>query len=159
MGAAMRWGLGIALITTLLGAAPVPPDVAILSASQIAPMLHQCSREAPKPGEGAWQPNAQDIAALEAALPAALGAMKAKGVPVRTILLGGFRRQYVGIVRGGRRYLYGNFFPAEAGGSDRWRREAVIVCDGGPAFFGAEYDVAGHAFTQIGFNGPYLRPR
>jgi len=32
-----------------------------------------------------------------------------------------------------------------------------MVCDGGPAFFGVEYDVAARRFTHFGFNGS-LRP-
>ena len=48
-------------------------------------------------------------------------------------------------IRGGRRFLYGNFYPRSADevspDPDQWRREPVMVCDGGPAFFGVEYDV------------------
>ena len=68
----------------------------------------------------------------------------------------GWLRQYVGIVRGGRRFVYGNFFPRSVtryGDAGRWRREPVMVCDGGPAFFGIEYDVESGTFTQLGFNG------
>ena len=68
----------------------------------------------------------------------------------------GWRRQYVGLVRGGRRFLYGNFYPRSADeyrqDPDQWRREPVMVCDGGPAFFGVEYDVESGRFTHFGFN-------
>ena len=37
-------------------------------------MLHQCSRGVPASYDGHWLPAAEDIAALEAALPAALAA-------------------------------------------------------------------------------------
>jgi hypothetical protein len=69
----------------------------------------------------------------------------------------GWRRQYGGFLRGGRRFIYGNFFPHEAG-DDRpadndWRHAPMMVCDGGHAFFGVEYDVEGRRFTHLGFNG------
>ena len=39
------------------------------------------------------------------------------------------------------------------GDPERWRREPVIVCDGGPSFFGVEYDVERGQFTHIAYNG------
>ena len=111
----------------------------------------------PANGEATWQPGAADIAALEAALPAALAAQKPTGAPDWSRAPQGWRRQYVGLVRGGRRFLYGNFYPRSADeyrqDPDQWRREPVMVCDGGPAFFGVEYDVEAGRFTHFGFNG------
>ncbi|MEO5937551.1 MAG: hypothetical protein ABIQ43_00915 [Sphingomonas sp.] len=67
----------------------------------------------------------------------------------------GFGRQYVGVTRGGRRFIYGNFFPFLTMDEFKyWRRELVLVCDGGRAFFGAEFDVASMKITHIAFNGP-----
>jgi hypothetical protein len=69
----------------------------------------------------------------------------------------GWRRQYVGIVRQGRRFIYGNYFRHEPSQDaifgDDWRRESTRVCDGGPVFFGVEYDVEAQRFTHIAFNG------
>ena len=70
----------------------------------------------------------------------------------------GWRRQYVGIVRGGRRFIYGNFFPRREGelalGEPQWPdAEPRIICDGGAIFFGVEYDFEAGKFTQIAFNG------
>jgi hypothetical protein len=138
-------------------------------------LLHQCSRSAPAPGEASWQPEAADIAALEAALPAALAAsnlpaiekgLRARpeagsrnpGDPDWATAPRGWQRQYVGIVRGGRRFIYGNFFPRrsdEGGPMPDWRTTPVQVCDGGPVFFGAEYDVGSRRFTHLAFNGPF----
>lgn len=150
----LRWAIGL-LVASCAASAGLPADAVILPGSAAATMLRQCSRQAPRPGEATWQPGADDIAALEAALPAALAAQReGRGL---TNAPAGWLRQYVGIVRGGRRFVYGNFFPREAAryGDDpgRWRHEPVMVCDGGPAFFGAEYDLEGRTFTQLGFNG------
>ena len=136
--------------------AALPPDAAILDGRTVATLLRQCSRATPAPGDGTWQPSPEDVAALEAGLPAALaaaGRSEVRGAPQ------GWRRQYVGIVRGGRRFIYGNFFPHAVANdygpsnADRWRREPTLICDGGPAFFGVEYDVAARRFTHLAFNG------
>ena len=66
----------------------------------------------------------------------------------------GWIRQYVGIVRGGKRFLYGNFAPGWIEQYTPERRERPItLCDGGPSFFGAEYDVEMDAISHLAFNG------
>ncbi|WP_114953163.1 hypothetical protein [Sphingosinicella terrae] len=136
-------------------AATLPPDAVILPGRQGAVLLDQCSRSTPDAGEGSWTPAPADIAALESALPGALQTQEAGRGLGRAP--DGWRRQYVGLVRGGRRYVYGSFFPADMArheqDPDRWRREPVIVCDGGPDFFGVEYEVEAGRFTHFGFNG------
>lgn len=148
--------LVIAAIATLgiagAEAAPTLPEgAAILPATLRAQLLGQCSRRAPSPGEAGWQPGAADIAALEAALPAALAAD-----PHHSTYLSrapqGWRRQYVGIVRHGRRFIYGNFFMRGLG-DGTWQREPVIVCDGGTSFFGVDYDVETGRIVGLAFNG------
>lgn len=142
-------------------AAALPPGAAILPGEQVPVMLRQCSREAPEAGEASWQPGEADIAALEAALPAALRdrpetrgdyspAFDWSRAPE------GWGRQYVGIVRGGRRFVYGNFHPRRLYRDDPiadWRTHPVIICDGGSVFFGVEYDVEAGRFTHLAFNG------
>ncbi len=51
----------------------------------------------------------------------------------------------------GRRKIYGNFAPLGIGIGNR--RGPVMVCDGGPAFFGVEYDVERREITGLAFNG------
>jgi len=135
---------------------PLPADAAILDGAQAPTLLRQCSRSTPEPGESNWQPSSADIAGLEAALPAALaaeGRRETTGAPQ------GWLRQYAGIVRGGRRFIYGNFVPAGVGRDsaqpDRWRTQVQTICDGGPSFFGVEYDVEARRFTHMAFNGGF----
>ncbi|NIJ18380.1 hypothetical protein FHS95_000049 [Sphingomonas naasensis] len=142
------------LIAQAQAAEPQTSGVVIFDAAKTKMMLEQCARSTPVAGEAGWKPQAGDIARLEAALPAALARIRAAhpgaldGAPARWI------RQYVGIVRGGRRYVYGNFAPGgEMFGKDRWRDEPLIVCDGGVGFFGAEFDVEIGNFTHLDFNG------
>lgn len=149
----LPWALAL-LLGGCAAAAALPADAVVLPGSAVATIFQQCSRGAPAPGEASWQPGEDEIAALEAALPAALAA-RPEGRELADAP-NGWLRQYVGIVRGGRRFVYGNFFPRSVthyGDAGRWRREPVMVCDGGPAFFGIEYDVENGTFTQLGFNG------
>jgi hypothetical protein len=139
------------------------PDIAILPESSIPAMLLQCSRSTPTAGERGWQPTADDIVTLEQALPTALRDQpetqgpRHSGGPDWSRVPDGWRRQYVGIVRGGRLFVYGNFIPNAAeprGAPDDFALTPILVCDGGPAFFGVEYDVEARRFTHIAFNGP-----
>jgi hypothetical protein len=137
--------------------AALPADATVLPGSMARSLLGQCSRATPSLGESTWQPGEADILALEAALPAALRAQPPRSDAAELARApNGWRRQYVGIVRGGRRFVYGSFFPADAsrhGDPDQWRRETLIVCDGGPSFFGVEYDVQGRRVTHVAYNG------
>lgn len=142
----------ILLAIALAAAAPTDGEYVLFDRSKTAAMLRQCSRDAPAPGEAGWTPLAGDIIALEAALPTMLAAQIARR-PAFASAPHGWLRQYVGIVRDGRRTIYGNFVPKGAG-AGRWRTEPIIVCDGGESFFGAEYDVVAKRFTQVAFNGP-----
>ncbi|WP_106640247.1 hypothetical protein [Allosphingosinicella vermicomposti] len=122
----------------------------ILPASAAAAMLNQCSRPAPDAGEATWQPSQNNIDRLEAILPEALAVapeMRGTGTPN----LKKWERQYVGLVRDGRRFLYGNFFPAQP--QDSWRNAPMIVCDGGADFFGVEFDIGAGRISHIAFNG------
>jgi hypothetical protein len=134
-----------------------PVGVFIMSGNAVKQVFQQCSRGAPKAGESTWQPELADITTLEGKLSAALIAHgNSDGVDFRQAPLGWWR-QYVGIIRGGKRYIYGNFFrpydPPPAGPRIDWHREAAVICDGGPQFFGIEFDPTTKTFTQIDFNG------
>ena len=129
----------------------MPADAVVLAGSKVSRMLHQCSRRTPALGESTWAPGADDIVALERRLPQALRAHADKGGPDLSKAPTGWQRQYVGLVRQGHRLIYGNFFRDED--SQTWRTEPFIICDGGPVFFGVEYDVGSRAFTDIAFNG------
>ena len=132
----------------------IPAGAHIMAGRMLADMLQQCSRDAPAAATDSWQPRASDIARLEAALPAALAGEASPpggnfaGFPT------GWVRQYIGIQRGATRTIYGNFAPLSDGDTHPDAGTVVIaVCDGGPSFFGAEFDPATGRFTHIAFNG------
>ena len=123
--------------------------IAILQGTEL---LHQCSRKSPPPAEGTWSPTLSDVQKFEALLPSMLierGArLDAEGV------LGQSARQYAGIIRDGRRYLYGSFFPADTvRAAPEWRTKALKICDGGPRVFGIEIDIESRTISHIAFNG------
>jgi hypothetical protein len=160
MRTAERLALGMALALAACGAAgpALSPDAVILPETVADQLLHQCSRAVPPAYAGHWLPNADDIAGLEAALPPALNAARPADAEIRSAPQG-WRRQYGGFLRGGRRFIYGNFFPRETGDNrpsdNDWHRAPVMICDGGPVFFGVEYDAEAGRFTQIAFQGGF----
>ena len=140
-----------------------PEGVEIVADSDVQQMLNQCSRDAPEKGESTWQPAASDVREFEAKLAVQLPHQLKK---LNWLSRGeedqldkfpdGFWREYVGIVRDGRRYIYGNFGPVFD--SDLTAGAAMEgptdICDGGPRFFGAEYEIDSEIITHWGFNGP-----
>jgi hypothetical protein len=143
-------------------AAALTGRVAIVTGSDPMALLDQCSRDAPARGESSFQPALADIAAMEDAVAVALAKRLAGGATepaVRDIaaLRRGWSGDFIGIVRQGKRFIYASYGPVD--------RDAVIaprpvettaprlMCDGGPDYFGAEYDVAARAITHLAFNG------
>jgi hypothetical protein len=148
----------VAMLGLIIGSCAVAPDVrgdaAILPGANVSKLLDQCSRHSPARGEATWQPEWQDIQKLEAVLPAAVEASSERGSLVVGQLPVGWRRQYVGIVRNGERFIYGNFYPLRSGRADDPLVEPFVVCDGGPAYFGVEYDLKAGRISHLAFNGP-----
>ncbi len=152
----MPGGAALVLALLLPQAVPQSGGVVIFAPERAAELLKQCSRATPRPGEGGWMPTAADIARLETRLPAAIYLMRpnpytwkvTQGAPT------GWGRQYVGVVRGGKRYIYGNFVPNDIVRDARypWRDRPISMCDGGPGFFGAEYDLEMDAISHLAFN-------
>lgn len=130
--------------------AEFPTRALILPGRAAEGLLRQCSRDVPASPNGTWEPTGADITALESGLYAAVkhvpkGASSSPIPPEFTEAnwRQKWGRRYVGITRDGRRYIYGDFGPDGHG----------PVCDGGPAFFGVEYDVEAKRFTHVAFNG------
>jgi hypothetical protein len=150
---------GLLAATAMALPAPAAPDTGpdadyvVMPFDHAKALLSQCSRPTPSIGELGWTPSSGDVARFEAALPKAL-AQRASSSAFFKAAPKGWLRQYVGMIRKGRRVIYGNFFPTGSDGEfNYWRRDAVAVCDGGAAFFGAEFDVDRNTITDIEFNG------
>ncbi|HEY1708627.1 MAG TPA: hypothetical protein VGG10_10220 [Rhizomicrobium sp.] len=139
-----------------------PQDGALLAPAAATALLHQCSRVSPKDFQGSWTPAAQQIRDLESALPAALQA-ELKNYPRIKLDSAMTVRQYAGLVLAGHKIIYVNALPRSHAINPNlppmflpdWRYKADMVCDGGPGFFGVEYDPATKRFAHFAFNGPF----
>jgi len=142
----------------------------ILGPDKAHSLLQTCSRDAP--GRDApqlvetWLPSREQVSKLEAHLPSAV--FQFARTKVSAADLNFFRkniyrymRQYGGIVIGKRKLIYLNAFPFSDWEmndplmplSDKWYNIAYRVCDGGPVFFGAQYDPVTEQFVGFQFNG------
>jgi len=155
------------LATAIVGAVLLLPpahseevgNFALLDARHAAAVLKQCSRPTPEPLTGTWQPSDADIKALEANLPRVqqLRSKQCCNPQARVKDLKNYYRQYVGVVIGNRKLIYINAFAVPlidiTDRKDRWRREPMLTCDGGSAFWGAVYDPRTKEFSELAFNG------
>ena len=66
-----------------------------------------------------------------------------------------YRRQYVGFVRNGERFIYGNFYRESSIRAMKFNEltQPMAVCDGGPSFWGIVYRVSTKTFEEPAFNG------
>jgi len=120
-------------------------------------IFHQCSRSAPSAKSDLWAPSAKDIDELEALLAKYLDKRGTTGktVPPKRIK---YHRQYVGFIRNGERYIYGNFYPASDEFDIHEAQQAIQVCDGGHVFWGIVYVVKTRTFEEPQFNGSLAIP-
>jgi len=127
----------------------------ILSPPSGKELLRQCSRPTPRDVAGFWRPSSHDVDELETSLSAYLE-VRRKGNQAIPPSGQAYHRQYIGLTINSEQFIYGNFYPASAV-SDFWKDKqaklALVVCDGGPAFWGIVFRVSTKSFEEIRFNG------
>ena len=141
-------------------------------------LLKQCSRTRFPAVRETWQPTIEQLPALEETVAAILEGRLAKYRWSESYRphARDYYRQYVGIVLNGRKVIYINGFgtsyswhvqmwprpitalelqalPEAFRDPDSWRRVPVVVCDGGPTYFGAIYDPEAGRVDEFSFNG------
>jgi len=102
--------------------------------------------------DGLWLPSAADITAAERGL----ASYVAGEAPELARKLPSYYRQYLGVVRDGRRLIYINAMHEDSLAEDPELdpTEAMIfVLDGGDWYFQIEYDVAARRYAEFGVNG------
>jgi hypothetical protein len=62
-----------------------------------------------------------------------------------------YKRQYIGLEREGRKFIFGNYF-CENGDED-WRKELMFAIDGGECYFQVEFDLESGSFIRLHVNG------
>ncbi len=100
-----------------------------------------------------WMPSEDHIVKLEEELPEYLSRNSAQlhSQPPVWQRLEAYQRQYVGIERGGRKFIYGNYF-CNGEGTD-WRQTWAFGIDGGDCYFRVEYDLEDEVFIMLEVNG------
>ena len=130
----------------------------ILGGDAARALAHQCSRVSPGPVDDLWTPSETEISQFEDDL--ILRVAREQEARGESPSPGGYYRQYAGFVIGGRRIIYVNGVDESAVERDPnparpfdWRTQPILICDGGPITFGAEYDPATHQISNFAFNG------
>jgi hypothetical protein len=140
--------MGIVVSLWLVGAlrAQDKKPFVVLPPREALAVNELCSRPGPKV-EGGWVPEERDTQALEARL----GDITSERHGAISNPFSSYR-QYVGIVVAGRRLIYVNAFPPQFGLKD-WKTRLVSVCDGGPSFWGIQFDPTDDKFFDLEMNG------
>lgn len=103
---------------------------------------------------GYWRPTREHALAIQEGLPNFLqtnaGSFRAQGTPVWE-RLEEYQSQYLGITLDGRRIVFANYFCTDAG--QNWRKEFILVMDGGKCFFQFMYDADTGEFFHLRVNG------
>lgn len=136
------------------GAAFAANTAVVFAGDKALELTEPCSRTPPA-AEGTWTPSDSEITAMEPALAALVADELARQWPdAGDISVSDYRRQYGGLIIGGRRVIYVNGFRlGEYDDLDAWRSFPHTLCDGGPIMFGVEYDPQTGAFENFAFNG------
>src|SRR5690349_4061518 len=124
-----------AVCSKAIAGEPSTNNYAILPASEGPALLKQCSRATPQNVTNYWTPSASQIAELEKRIPEFLHKSGFKRQFSK------FNCQYVGIIVRGKQLIYLNAFPRSMIEEAKdWRTQALIICDGGEAFWGVVFD-------------------
>ena len=143
--------VGTPVATPVAGGQPISEPLyagIIVSAAEAPEFFRSFFGES---ADGYWTPRAEDVARLEAALPAFLREAAVARSPELWQRLPDYTRQYVGIVEDGRERVFVNAFCDDLG--IEWRTTPVAVEDGGDCFFQVTYDVASATFANLMVNG------
>jgi hypothetical protein len=98
-----------------------------------------------------WTPDRGSVLKLEQKIESYLKRAAAKRSPALWSKLAKYRRQYVGVVREGRKVIFANFF-CDSFNYD-WKVTPVTVLDGGDCFFTLMFDPGSSAFSGLQING------
>lgn len=101
-----------------------------------------------------WVPTVAQVAALEKSLPAYFAASKAppSQLPSPEHV---YKRHYFGFTKGGKRYIFGSFYPADylSAVAQAHVGSCPGISDGGNSVWYLEFDLRTHTVTAFGVNG------
>ena len=140
-----------------------PSFGAILDSTQTKSLMRQCSRTSYPKVKNYWNPTPNDIEQLENNFKKlymdTLKTYYRFGKNIDSLQHSGF--QYVGIIIDRKKYIYINAFPLSLMKFYKEHKELnkdfykspVVMCDGGPRFWGALFDIETQQFSDLSFNG------
>ena len=148
----LHLALSLTLLTTVGVSVAEEQRIFVLAPAKGASLLQQCSRSTPQGVDGFWRPSSDDVSELETLLEPFLKT-NLSGRPL--LPLQQYHRQYVGFTKGGKRYIYGNFYALPRGfeADQDEAVEPVQVCDGGRHFWGIVFAIDSKSFLDLAFNG------
>lgn len=112
-------------------------------------LFDQCSRYAPQPVGPLWLPTAQEIEVMEEKLVDYLASYDKYLTSDPRWSRGRYRGQHVGFGQGSDRFIYGSYDNLKGDGNG----QALVMCDGGAAFWGVLYNIDTGAFSYFAING------
>lgn len=133
-------------------------------------LTRQCSRAVPGKPEGTWDPSPAQINRLEMSLTNFIDIFFRRHfidrAGARALVPENYYRQYGGVTLGGRRFIYVNGFHRSHIELQQdlkkdmpdwpivnWQSDPVMVCDGGPSYFGALFNPDANLLVDVEFNG------
>lgn len=139
-----------------------PPRGVVLTGEDAVELASDFFYNPPPSAKEIWQPSASDVARLEKLLPDFMRSQKA--LPHDYQPLNEYFRQYVGIVRNGKKiigvnFVHSSFFETMAsvkpqdGKTEDLQKRPILVMDGGAYFFHLQFDPATGSFSDLRFNG------
>jgi hypothetical protein len=123
-------------------------------------VLHQCSRNTPQNISKFWIPDSTDISLLENNFNKVytLYCQKCEKQDLNTDAF-----QYVGIIIDHEKYIYVNAFHGNITDSATYEQKVsakkalakypIVICDGGPQFWGVLFNIKTKEFSDLQFNG------
>jgi hypothetical protein len=127
----------------------------VLTGAEGLKLANQCSRVGVDGVISTWVPSPTEISLLKLELSKYLRITQ----PRTYARLSKCYFQFVGFNLKGKRIIYVNSFDEfmtkepMSGSNNSWRNRGISVCDGGPSFWGVEFDPISKTFSNIGFNG------
>lgn len=126
-----------------------PSRFAVLDALRGRELVTDCLAKVPPAVEDIWQPSADQIAQLERDL-GDLWRKNNNGCCRSNV--DDYFRQYIGVTRAGRRFVYVNGFAESSTGGLDWRATAIVHCDGSSGTWGALYDLESGDLRMLAFD-------
>jgi len=123
----------------------------VLPATEAQSVPRLCSRDSVPAVEAGWLPAPTDVAVIQKKFPEIQKLQRTSrdsGVPIEAPQ--SYYRQYVGVIVGGRKFIYINAICGKPSAS--WRNKLEDTCDGG-CNWGVLFDVQTGTFSGFGMNG------